>query len=436
MTSEAIAYIKKNISTLVDYYKNGVTPESWLSDKIGKKAFVEIDQLEFDDFELQINEETPSSDDVTNSKLLYSKLKNLNDSFATDERLWAGLSHTVFFNYMQKRWPNKNDEASILNHYFFKGGKPRCYMVNTISRLWWICKKTYINDPDIDDPYQILDYISHDINGYSFTLFGSNWSNSERSLLLFFKAIFKYEKETNEKVDRGLFNDAMQYMNCLCGLYIIDACDDSFIVDSIFNYLEKRQKELLQIAQTNKANNIKQTGIERLDNLIKALNLLGGRGNLQEIYIAYQRIIKQPLSASDKNYIKTNLEKNSPDSPSYKGKPIFYKIYRESSMIWKIAVEFLTKANRQEYNKFITEQRNKVIGIDKNILNVLSTLKAEKVSISSIAQFKTQLLDIYPEITNFDVQLRQSIKNLQRLGLIEYIGDSTYKKTYSCFKEL
>lgn len=431
MTSEAIAYVKENINSLTEYYKTDNNPEIWLKEKIGRSAFVEINELQFDDFELLTDSESPSSTDVPNSKMLYSKLITLNDSFATDERLWAGLSHTIFYKYMLKRWNYNNDANSILNHFFFNAGKPRCYMVNTIARLWWLSKKTYISNDE--NHFQILDYISHDINGYSFTLFGSNWSNSERSLKLFFKAIFKFEEDKVVNVGRGLFNDAMKYMNCLCGLFIIDACDDSFIVDKIYNYLEKRNEQLIRNAELNKLNNVKTTGIERLDNIIKALNYIGGRGNINSINKAYEHITNQNLSDASKKYIQENLEKNSPDSPSYNGKPIFYKIYVDNSQMWKISNEYLTRSNYLSFNSFISKQRESLKDFDKIVFNVISAIKGDKISVSSITPYRQQILQIYPEIKNFDYELKNALKNIRSEGLIEYIGDNTYKKSYKSF---
>ena len=431
MTSEAVAYVKENINSLAAFYKIDNDPEKWLKEKIGRSAFIEITELEFEDFDLIVDPESPYSTDVVNSKMLYTKLYSLNDSFATDERLWAGLAHTIFYKYMLKRWNYNNDPNSILNHFFFNGGKPRCYMVNTIARLWWLSKKTYIaND---ENHFKILDYISHDINGYSFTLFGSNWSNSERSLRLFFDAIFKFEKENDLKVGRGLFNDAMKHMNCLCGLFMIDACDDSFIVDKVYAFLERRNNQLIRDAELNKINNAKTTGIERLDNIIKSLNYLGGHGNLNSINKAYEHITNQSLTDATRKYIQENLEKNCPDSPSYSGKPLFYKIYIDNSQLWKIANEYLTKSNYLLFNSFIEKQRSNIDGFDKTIFNIISAVQSDKVNLTTILMYKQQILQLYPEIERFENEVGSSLKRIRKKGLIEFIGDDSYKKSYKNF---
>ena len=270
MTTEAVKYVKENIKQLTSYYEAGADPQVWIKEKIGKEAFVEVLDLEFEDCMLLINEDVPSANDPENIKLFYLNFKEINDSFASDERLWAGLAHTVYYDYLLKRWPNGFEATNIKNHFFFAGG-PRSYMMNTLSRLWWYGKMTYREEAQ--EPWRILDYFSHDINGYGFTLFGSNWSNSAHSLDLFFEAIFEYTDENKRKVDRQLFNDARVYTTCLCGIYVLDACDDRFIIDKIKEYLNQRYLEIVSEAEKNKLNNVRSTGIERFDNIIIAFNL-------------------------------------------------------------------------------------------------------------------------------------------------------------------
>ena len=141
MTSDAIEYIKKNIDKLVHYYVDGENPEIWLKKEMGTSAFVDVPDLEFDDFELLIDKEHPASTDIFNIKLLYTNMKQLNDSFASDERLWAGLSHTIFFDYMRNRWGTDLDGNKIINNYFIKS--TRFYVINGVSRLWWYGRKTF-----------------------------------------------------------------------------------------------------------------------------------------------------------------------------------------------------------------------------------------------------------------------------------------------------
>lgn len=245
MTEKALIFIKENIASLMIHYINNEDPQVWLRIKLGQPPFVEIDAIEFEEFELFMDEKDPSTYDIDNIKLFYTKLKSINDSFASDERLWAGLAHTHFYSYMQKRWDLKSlsekaQQKSVINHYFFQPNRQRSYMINTLARLWWFGRKTYQSEK-IENPFEILDYISHDINGYGFTMFGSNWSNNSRTLMLFFDGIIKYTSETGLKVKRVPFNNALKYINMLGGVYFLDSCDKEFIVDKIYKFVIDNQ---------------------------------------------------------------------------------------------------------------------------------------------------------------------------------------------------
>ena len=432
MTFDAIEYVKKNISKLTDHYKNGDNPEEWIKKVTGKPAFIEVPELEFDDFDLFISESNPSSTDAMNIKLLYSKFSGLNDSFASDERLWAGLAHTVFYDYMRKRWPKDYNSQAILNHFFFNGGRPRCYMINSIARLWWLGKKTiFLED---DNPNVIIDYISHDINGYAFTLFGSNWSNSERTLKQFFKAVFEFEKESQEKIGRELFNDAMKYTNCLCGIYIIDACDDSFVVNQIKDYLAIRSKERKEEAEYNKRNNVRKTGVERFDNIIKAINSIGGHGTTKQIMSAYANVIEANVSMSTKSYIKKNLKQNCIYESSFSGssKPIFYQINVGNDKFWKISNDYLVIDNLPIRKKLMDSQIDTLVLNERIVFNTINSFNSVKFSLSDLMGYKNALMNVYTEISDMDSILKNGLNALSEKGLVELIDkeNGIYKKAF------
>ena len=428
MRSDAIAYIKKNIDILLSHYDNGDDPKLWLSEAIGAPAFQVVDALEFEDFELLINEEKPSSTDVLNIKQFYTKTKQLNDSFASDERLWAGLSHTVFYEYMLKRWPGKNDATSIINHYFFQGGT-RSYMVNTLARLWWLGRKLYREEGE--DHFVHLDYISHDINGYSFTLFGSNWTNSEHMLKLFFDAVFKYTEQKNERVGRGLFNDAMQYANFLSGIYVLDACEDEFIVNKLLEFLVVRSQEIAYESEYNRLNNVRTTGVEKFDNVLKAINQIGGHGKLNEIITAYEGITQTKASVATKEYISSSLEKNCPEKRAYSGKPIFYFIHINEGNVWKVANEYLIKDNMRTRKMLMDEQISNLDSKERLVFNLITAINGTKFELNDLYMFSQQLTEFFPTVDDAKDAIRAGVKALSDKGLLEKIENDTYKKSYA-----
>lgn len=429
MTTEAISYVKENIDMLTNFYKDGADPEKWIKEKIGKSAFVEISDLEFEDFNLIITSDKPSSTDIENIKILYTGLKDLNDSFATDERLWAGLSHTLFYDYLLKRWPDKYSSKDILNHFFFEGSKPRCFMVNTLARLWWLGRKTYVEGSD--NNFEVLDYIAHDINGYAFTLFGSNWSNSERSRKLFFESIFKYENDTNETVGRNLFNDVMQYMNGICGIYAIDACDDEFIKNKIYDYIKERNQYLKEQKESNREENVKSTGIDKLDNIVKALNNIGGFGTYKELLLSLEKVYGSELTQAQIDYMNTSLNSYCPDARDYNGKPLFHLMYENGIKKFKISIDHLYNSNIETINEFTNKQIENQTDDESIVFNIITTIKNAKFSVNDILVYKTQLVNLHPEIKEIDLFIIKTLESIKTKGIIEKLDKNVYRKAYN-----
>lgn len=428
MTAEAVKYVKANIKQLTSYYAEGADPQVWIKEKIGKEAFVEVSELEFDDCSLLITEDTPSANDGDNVKLFYLNFKGINDSFASDERLWAGLAHTVYYDYMLKRWPKGTDPSSIINHYFFAGG-PRSYMMNTLSRLWWYGRKTYREDDT--KPWKIFDYFIHDINGFGFTLFGSNWSNSEHSLDLFFEAIFEYTEENKRKVDRQLFNDARVYTTCLCGIYVLDACDNRFIIDQIKSYLNQRYAERTAETEYNRLNNVRSTGVERFDNIIRAFNTMGGHGTYSNLISAFENVTQKKMSIADKLYIDKQLKANCPDSNQYSGKPMFFKIVCNGVKNFKLANEYLTRENVSNRKVFIQNEMNNLSDNERWTLNFITAIRKDKFSLDELIQFSSQYKLQHVQIEEPEKEMKSAVKRLREKGLLEYLGNGVLKKAYN-----
>lgn len=421
MTSKAVSYIKNNIGEVKQHYLNRDNPQIWLKEALTEEPFVETDLFtDLDDFQLSV------SNDVDNIKKIYSNFIELNDSFASDERLWAGLSHTTFYDYVLDRFPlvGKNVENDILNHFFFRIAKPRCYMVNTLSRLWWIGRLTYCSERE--NKYELLDYISHDINGYAFTLYGSNWSNNKETLNSFFNAIFAFEKDHRTSVKRELFNDAIKYVQCLTGKIILDACDSDYIFSKVYEYLVNRSKVIEAQAELARKQNIKKTGIARLDKVIRAINNIGGIGDMNSIFASFSEV-NNGISDSDKNYIRENIKAYSPDVSGSESKGnIFYKTKIGDSYYWRVSNDYLIIDNIPKRKEFIRKRIDKLDGFDRQLFNILNINKKDKFSFVEIMQYKMYLsVD-----ENAKEKIEQSLRSFREDGLVEYLGSGVYKKSF------
>jgi hypothetical protein len=78
--------------------------------------------------------------DATNAIKVYEYLSTLDDSSATDERVWSYMAHVPFRDHIIGRWPiGPSDDiekaiTSINDHWFYG---QRGLVRNGIARLWW-----------------------------------------------------------------------------------------------------------------------------------------------------------------------------------------------------------------------------------------------------------------------------------------------------------
>lgn len=102
MKKEALDILKSNLDMVYNMYFTE-KDNKWLWKVCGGDPFVEFKEIQ--DFQL-----APIDSDLTkgevefaNCKIIYQHLSFLTESQACDERLWAGLCHSVYYEYLRKR---------------------------------------------------------------------------------------------------------------------------------------------------------------------------------------------------------------------------------------------------------------------------------------------------------------------------------------------
>lgn len=106
-----------------------------------------------DDFKLN-----PKEHISTNSIFLYENLK-INETQASDKRLWTYLTHVHFWDYMRQEWEIDftKDKSKIVDfvrdRYFLNTLNIRSLTHNGISRLWWYTHLTV--DQSKRDKYEL-----------------------------------------------------------------------------------------------------------------------------------------------------------------------------------------------------------------------------------------------------------------------------------------
>lgn len=234
MKRKALDLLKSNLQVIYGKYYTEKTNQ-WIYDICGEDPFIEFkDVTEFKLADLD-SDLAHGEIDFQNCKIVYEKLHFLSESQASDERLWAGLTHSTFYGYMRKRWgygygkktKSAEKEASAIQTRFFYGSTGRSgFYRNTLSKCWWVGHNTYDSN-NKQNPFESLDIIgSNDLSSkiteffYNFT-FSSN-PNVMKAII---EALRQFKEEGRNIRVRDHIRPAMSYLNAVGGSVVIDCLE-------------------------------------------------------------------------------------------------------------------------------------------------------------------------------------------------------------------
>ena len=263
MRQEILEDLKNNIDHNIENYSN--ESNQWIMNQY-ENPFLEYKKT-VDDFELLVDPKDVGSSDMENVRILHSNLKFLTKSEAADERLWAGMSHSVFWDFMRERWSNRpaKEEKDIGNRYFLSGGSSnrRALFMNTISRYWWIGELIYDED-NSKNPYYLIEVFSDNFITYVHTFLSSSFTSNTNIVKGVLRPMLKYKK-VNGCLSREDFQAIVRYANLIGGSYLLDYLSTEEIEEKISSYIESsisgkvKEKEAF-------ANHTKGTKVNQAEN--------------------------------------------------------------------------------------------------------------------------------------------------------------------------
>ncbi|MDP3385788.1 MAG: DUF6339 family protein [Eubacteriales bacterium] len=238
MKKDALEILKSNLElTYTKYYTE--SDNKWLWDVCGGNPFGEFKEIP--DFELAKldSDLTIGEVEFNNCKFLYKNLSFLSDSQASDERLWAGLCHSVYYPYLRKRWgydkqqPKKPKEAisNIKSRFFFSGGTRAGLYRNTMAKCWWVGRNTF--DKTKANPFEKLDILgSNDISSKISDIFYSNTFSSNALILNGIVQGIKYFNDAGTQLTtKEHIRPTLQLLNAVGGGIILDCLSSDDIAD-------------------------------------------------------------------------------------------------------------------------------------------------------------------------------------------------------------
>lgn len=238
MKREALETLKNNLPVVYGKYYTEKTND-WLWDICGGDPFVEYkDVPEFHLTSLDADYK-PGEIDLNNCKIMFERLQFLSESQASDERLWAGLTHSTFYEYMRRRWgygygtkpkSAEKEASAIQTRFFFKGSGRNGFYRNTLAKCWWVGHNTY--DPNNkQNPFERLDIIGwNDLNSkVTEFFFNFTFSSNQRVLSAIIEALRQFNDAGRPLAVREHIRPALSYLNAVGGSVVIDCLDDEQI---------------------------------------------------------------------------------------------------------------------------------------------------------------------------------------------------------------
>jgi hypothetical protein len=249
MKKEALEILKSNLDLVyTKYYTEN--DNKWLWQVCGGDPFVEYKDVP--DFKLTNLELDLSVGEIEleNCKIIYKNLAFFNESQASDERLWAGLCHSTFYEYVRKRWgyhnakPKKATDAisNIKSRFFFSGGIRSGLYRNTLAKCWWVGRNTF--DASATNHFEKLDIIgsSNISSKISDIFYNNNFSSNSMILDGIIDGIQYFNREGIQLTVKEHIRPTLQLLNAIGGGVILDCLSKNEIsdifVDSIYAIIQ------------------------------------------------------------------------------------------------------------------------------------------------------------------------------------------------------
>jgi hypothetical protein len=238
MTYDALNELKLNFQQNMNHYHNN--DRSWFLKYLEKCNGLQKSKIECEDIKLDFSEDYNESD-YKNIIILYSALKTLPLTIAADERVWAGLAHGQFWNYVQHRRKmeiESNIEQDIKNSFFFTRGIKRSAHIHCISRLWWAGHLTY--DSSRSNPFELTRILCQGAFASTVMLLSSSNFTANKELCLGLLSSIKKLEDEGVKIKREHFVESTKYLNSMGAVTILDCLTREEVESLIDKYFEDK----------------------------------------------------------------------------------------------------------------------------------------------------------------------------------------------------
>jgi len=232
---DKLDFLKANINSHLKNYS--LPTNDWIIRACNGNPFREF-KGDFPIFDLVRDLQNPQETDFQNVVVLYSSLRTITESMATDERLWAGLALGQFWNYTQYRWFSNGQFTvdTIRSHFYFGTGTKRSLTRNAIARLWWVARLSV--DATRENEFEFTALLC-EASSYIIDILERNTSNNPTIIHGFLEAIL-YIRSQGVTITRNIVRDLIIYLGLIGGIYILDCFSKTAIKEKIVQYAMRK----------------------------------------------------------------------------------------------------------------------------------------------------------------------------------------------------
>lgn len=237
LTEDTIEMLKNNSDLL---YKEVVSGKKTLEEFISNSGEIKETPFEIEEFRLDMSQPQGKEPltDAENVKRVYSHMKSLSDSQASDERIWIAYTLQEQLEYMRYRWKSLSTN-DMMNRYFFNYTKNRSLFRNGMSRLWWIGRVTY--DEKREDPFELTRFLCNH-QDFIETICGRSIFNNPTVQRATLNAL--YDVLSEKKGDnRLIIREIAKYINLLAGTFLLDMLTYEEVYQKVYDKLNKLVEE-------------------------------------------------------------------------------------------------------------------------------------------------------------------------------------------------
>jgi hypothetical protein len=223
----ALEQLKTNINNNIDKY---LLDESWINEylkSLGWEEWSIQSRLYMNDVNLVVESADRGKNDAENAKRIYSALKDITLTQASDERLWTYLTHVKYWDYMKSRWNVEtrlegNTKNFITERYFFASNRQRALVRNGISRLWWYGYVSY--DESRDNHFELTEFLLSK-QDLATSLMERQYSNNRDFIIATLTVLKEYEQIIPSILTKKPIQALTKYIQHIGGVSILDALE-------------------------------------------------------------------------------------------------------------------------------------------------------------------------------------------------------------------